>query len=70
VRDLGVGLAKVRVPGCMAVADANCAVHAADGDDGAGFEGVGVLAEGRGCDGRRGCEFGSCLWLFGDWDCG
>lgn len=54
VRDARVGLAEVRVPGRMAVADADGAVHAADGDDGAGFEGVGVLAEGGGCDGRRG----------------
>jgi hypothetical protein len=52
VRDARVGLAEVGIPDCVAVGDADGAVHAADGDDGACFEGVGVFAEGGGCDGR------------------
>lgn len=39
MRFLRVELADVSVPEGVAVADAHCAVHAADGDYGAGLQG-------------------------------
>ena len=60
---LGVELANVSVPECVAVADTHCAVHAADGDDGAGFQGGGVVAQ----SGGRLCFCAGGLGLCGGW---
>lgn len=63
MRFLGVELADVSVPGCVAVADAHGAVHAADGDYGAGFQGGGVVAQ----SGGRLCFCAGGLGLCGGW---
>lgn len=63
MRFLCVELADVSVPGCVAVADSHCAVHAADRNDGAGFQGGGVVAQ----SGGRLCFCARVLGLCGGW---
>lgn len=63
MRFLWVELADVSVPECVAVADAHCAVHAADGDHGAGFQRGGVVAQ----SGGRLCFCAGSLRMCGGW---
>jgi hypothetical protein len=44
--NLGVVFADMTVPDRVAVFNSDCALHAADGDDGTALEGVGVFAKG------------------------